>query len=59
MSEAQLDDLLKMVRTEFEQDQQMDMLGEPMLICSPPTAANDNAGEWPLLPFPDGWTASC
>ncbi len=22
-------------------------------------AANDNAIEWPLLPFPAGWNASC
>lgn len=59
MSEAELDDLLKMVRTEIEQDMQLDSLDQPLLRCSPPSAANDNEGEWPLVPFPDGWTASC
>ncbi|MHB0767744.1 hypothetical protein [Bradyrhizobium sp. 5.13L] len=24
-----------------------------------PTAANDNEGAWPLLPFPDDWYAAC
>ena len=24
-----------------------------------PRAANDNQVAWPLLPFPDGWRASC
>lgn len=28
-------------------------------IDAEPEAANDTAGEWPLLPFPDGWYAAC
>lgn len=28
-------------------------------IDAEPEAANDTAGEWPLLPFPDGSCATC
>ena len=29
------------------------------VIRLPLRAANDNSVEWPLLPFPGGWSASC
>lgn len=58
MTEREFDLLLDVVR---------DAVDRPARIISvrgsridvPPVAANDNGGPWPLLPFPDGWHASC
>lgn len=55
MSEAEFDYLLDAVRTEIEKD----LHSEEMFFAPIPTAANDNEGAWPLMPFPDGWEASC
>lgn len=53
MSEQELDDLLVNVN-EAVNDNRNDVLW----MISPPLAVNDNEAEWPLLPFPEGWTAS-
>jgi hypothetical protein len=59
MSEAELDLLLEAVRTEIEVEAEDDLHAQAMFFAPIPMAANDNDMTWPLVPFPDGWTASC
>ncbi|MET0877224.1 MAG: hypothetical protein ABWY14_08805 [Tardiphaga sp.] len=59
MSETEFDLLLEVVRSEIAAEAMDDMHGQAMMFAPIPTAANDNDMVWPLVPFPDGWTASC
>lgn len=40
-------------------DSDQDNVVTAQVIRLPLRAANDNNVEWPLLPFPGGWGASC
>ena len=59
MSEAEFDLLLNVVRSEIEAEAFDDLRSQAMLLAPIPMAANDNGLHWPLVPFPDGWMASC
>ncbi len=60
MSEAEFDRLLDVVRTAVATVPEDDFeVSFPQGFSEPPRAANDNQLAWPLIPFPDGWFASC
>ena len=58
MSEVEFDQLLDVVSATIGA-QSRDTLSLDTALGELPHAANDNGLEWPLVPFPSGWCASC
>jgi hypothetical protein len=59
MSEAEFERLLDAVSAAVAPVPQQDFITSLMTHDRPAEAANDNGFVWPLIPFPDGWHASC
>ena len=59
MSEAEFERLLDAVNAAIAPVPEADYVARLMTYGSPPAATNDNGMAWPMIPFPDGWHASC
>ncbi len=59
MSEADYDRLLEAVRMAIEPAPQGNLPVQQPVRDETKEAANDNQQAWPLIPFPEGWYASC
>jgi hypothetical protein len=59
VSEAEFERLLDAVNVAIAPVPHRDFVAGMMTSGRPPEAVNDNDGEWPLIPFPDGWHAAC